>query len=166
MNEKMEQIKEMSKMQEYFQGLVQAGIIPQEPMNYDASSMKIYITYLENRIAELEDKIESGRLVELPCKVGDTVYGVGFTDCQESHTTDEKEKRKIFNTCSTMNGRCDKCKYSIPAIHKFVCTQIQLCTDDYTLVVGAKCENYRFENVFTTQESAEARLKELQEGKK
>ena len=26
------------------------------------------------RLAELEDKIENGTLVELPCKVGDTIY--------------------------------------------------------------------------------------------
>lgn len=26
------------------------------------------------RLRELEDKIEAGKLVELPCKVGDTVY--------------------------------------------------------------------------------------------
>ena len=28
------------------------------------------------RLAELEDKIENGQLLELPCKVGDTVYKV------------------------------------------------------------------------------------------
>ena len=27
-----------------------------------------------NRLAELEDKLEQGTLIELPCKVGDTVY--------------------------------------------------------------------------------------------
>ena len=27
-----------------------------------------------NRLGQLEDKIEEGKLVELPCKVGDTVY--------------------------------------------------------------------------------------------
>ena len=27
-----------------------------------------------NRLAELEDKIEDGTLIELPCKIGDTVY--------------------------------------------------------------------------------------------
>lgn len=31
---------------------------------------------LLNRLAELEDKIESVTLVELPCKVGDTIYEV------------------------------------------------------------------------------------------
>lgn len=29
---------------------------------------------LYNRLADLEDKIENGTLVELPCKIGDTVY--------------------------------------------------------------------------------------------
>lgn len=31
---------------------------------------------LLNRLAELEDKIENGTLVELPCKVGDIIYEV------------------------------------------------------------------------------------------
>ena len=30
-----------------------------------------------NRLAELEDKIENGTLIELPCKVGDTIYYIG-----------------------------------------------------------------------------------------
>ena len=33
-------------------------------------------TEIYNRLAELEDKIEQGTLIELPCKVGDTVYKV------------------------------------------------------------------------------------------
>ena len=32
-------------------------------------------------IGEVEDKIESGQLVELPCKVGDTVYLPCLADC-------------------------------------------------------------------------------------
>lgn len=31
---------------------------------------------LIERLAELEDKIENGTLIELPCKVGDTVWGI------------------------------------------------------------------------------------------
>lgn len=33
-------------------------------------------TVILNRLADLEDKIESGKLVELPCKIGDTLYGI------------------------------------------------------------------------------------------
>ena len=29
-----------------------------------------------NRLTELEDKIENGTLIELPCKVGDTIYWI------------------------------------------------------------------------------------------
>ena len=36
-----------------------------------------------NRLAELEDKIENGTLIELPCKVGDTVFFVYETDNDE-----------------------------------------------------------------------------------
>lgn len=34
------------------------------------------------RLAELEDKLESGRLVEQPCKVGDTVWLVKYLTCK------------------------------------------------------------------------------------
>ena len=117
-------------------------------------------------LAELKEKLESGRLVELPCKVGDTVYGVGFTDCMRRHVSTDKEQRRIFNECVKMDADCKKCKYGIPAIKKFVCTQIQLCDDKYTYIVGKKYENYRPDDVFLTKEEAEARLKELQEEKK
>lgn len=37
-----------------------------------------------NRLAELEDKIEQGTLIELPCKVGDTVYQTNGVRIYES----------------------------------------------------------------------------------
>ena len=33
-------------------------------------------SYIYKRLHELEDKIEQGTLIELPCKVGDTVYEI------------------------------------------------------------------------------------------
>ena len=33
-------------------------------------------SYIYNRLSELEDKIEAGTLVELPCKVGDTAMAI------------------------------------------------------------------------------------------
>lgn len=41
------------KIKEYFQSLVKAGTIPQEPMNYDAETLKIYIDHLEAENAAL-----------------------------------------------------------------------------------------------------------------
>lgn len=38
---------------------------------------------LTTRLAELEDDLESGKMIRLPCKVGDTVYFVYETDKDE-----------------------------------------------------------------------------------
>ena len=123
---------------------------------------------LEAENAELRDRLS--RAVELPCKVGDKVYGVGFTDCEDSRTTDEKKKRQIFNVCMKMGGNCEKCKYRRPQIEEFVCTHIQLgdcgIEGKSILIVGDRNENYTENNVFTTSEAAEARLKELKGEKK
>ena len=69
----------MSKIEEFFEKAVAAGIIPQIPMNYDAVCYKIYTGYLENKIdelaaenAELRARLECS--IEFPCKVGDTIY--------------------------------------------------------------------------------------------
>ena len=35
------------------------------------------------KLQELEDKIEQGTLIELPCKVGDTVYWLFTTNIQQ-----------------------------------------------------------------------------------
>ena len=113
--------------------------------------------------AALRERLE--RAMELPCKVGDKVYGVGFTDCEDGHTTDEKKKRQIFNVCMKMGGNCEKCKYRRPQIEEFVCTHIQLgdcgIYGQSVLIVGDRNENYTENNVFTTREAAEVRLAEL-----
>lgn len=43
---------------------------------YDYNATTPPIKILLDRLAELEDKIENGTLVELPCKVGDIIYEV------------------------------------------------------------------------------------------
>lgn len=43
---------------------------------YDYNATTPPIKTLLDRLAELEDKIEEGTLVDLPCKVGDTIYEV------------------------------------------------------------------------------------------
>lgn len=67
----------MSRIKEFFQILVKAGAIPQEPMNYDAATLKIYIDHLESENAALRERLE--KAVELPCKIGDRFYVVN--DC-------------------------------------------------------------------------------------
>ena len=54
----------MSKIKEYFENLVKNGIIPQEPGNYDAATMKIYIDHLESENASLRERLN--KVIELP----------------------------------------------------------------------------------------------------
>lgn len=46
-----------------------------------------YFGLLHQRLAELEDKIENGTLVELPCKVGDKVYYLSGKTIREEVVT-------------------------------------------------------------------------------
>lgn len=66
----------MSKIKEFFQSLVKAGTILQEPMNYDAATLKIYIDHLEAENAALRKQISE--MVMPPCTLGDTLYLVSF----------------------------------------------------------------------------------------
>lgn len=50
---------------------------------------------LQDRLAELEDKIEQGTLIELPCKVGDIMYQV-FHPSQAEPFPFEVEKIRVI----------------------------------------------------------------------
>ena len=61
----------MSRIEEFFEKAVAAGIIPQIPMNYDAVAYKICTGYLENKTDELtaknaELRARLDKAVELP----------------------------------------------------------------------------------------------------
>ena len=64
------------KIKEFFQNLVKAGTIPQEPMNYDAETLKIYIDHLEAENAALRKQISE--MIMPPCTLGDTLYITSF----------------------------------------------------------------------------------------
>lgn len=49
---------------------------------------------LYNRLAELEDDIESGKLIRLPCKVGDTVW---FINAYNKDIVEAVVTRIVFN---------------------------------------------------------------------
>ena len=65
------------KIKEFFQSLVKAGTIPQEPMNYDAATLKIYIDHLEAENTALRKQISE--MIMPPCTLGDTLYIVACT---------------------------------------------------------------------------------------
>ena len=91
-----------------------------------------------DRLAELEDKIENGTLVETPCKVGDTVYFDTYRHGESIGVQPHKVERVevVFRTERTFGN------------------------------VGADIPEWQFgKSVFLTKSEAEARLKELKEEK-
>ena len=69
----MEKYKRLTIKDEKTVGL-RGGLVNQKQDAFDVCADAFNVAV--NRLAELEDKIENGTLVELPCKVGDTVYFV------------------------------------------------------------------------------------------
>ena len=92
-----------------------------------------------DRLAELEDKIEQGTLIELPCKVGDTVYWLFTTNIQqeiyECYVTEYIYNKKGLDICLSKK-----------------------CLNGYAYFTLKDIGN----TVFLTREEAEKRLKELQ----
>lgn len=96
-----------------------------------------------NRLAELEDKLESGLILEMPCKVGDTLYYVEYFCC--------------YKGCSsTAQQSCCGCKEMLERERnneKYVISEKKFTLRDLPLIG---------EKYFTDKSQAEAKLKELQ----
>ena len=95
------------------------------------------IERIGKRLAELEDKIEKGKLIELPCKVGDTVYEV-FKD----HIPPFIKETKIEKIVITAKG-----------------LRLRLARNSFYETAVSSIGK----TVFLTREEAEKRLKEMQE---
>lgn len=94
-----------------------------------------------DRLAELEDNMENGTLIELPCKIGDTIWVVdeswGHREDGTWGSTSEMHEGKVYSF--TYYGAC---------LH---------VEDDFT----SNCYLWG-EDAFPTREEAEKRLSELQ----
>lgn len=105
---------------------------------------------LYSRLAKLEDKIESGQLVELPCKYGDTVY----KPCVEQNRVLVGEVARISYDKQVgfeeifMTADCGEMDKDLPWQEQVLGFSFNPFTDWNVLVFG-------------TYEQAEARLKEL-----
>jgi hypothetical protein len=88
-----------------------------------------------NRLAELENKIEQGTLIELPCKVGDTVYAV---------------KKKALRT------HWDEHRYIVDDWDEW-----KVCELPFSLTLW-ECGGILGKDYYLTREEAEKRLLELQ----
>lgn len=96
---------------------------------------------INNRLAELEDDLESGKMIRLPCTIGDTVYVI-----------DEME-----NSCGEIVCReVESCIVKqISIFDSFVCFGL-VYTDGIIRISP-------IEEIYTTKAEAEAKLKELKE---
>ena len=91
-------------------------------------------------------------IIELPCRVGDTVYCVG-TECLADRNGVKCEKWKAENPSSD----CDECLLD----RKYVVFQIQVSPHLIGNIVFNQNENFVFgKTVFLTREEAERALKE------
>lgn len=98
---------------------------------------------MKNRLAELEDKIMDGTLVELPCKVGDKVWILGYNE--------DSDKLEIFEDtiCEILVRYFSDIKVKKIRVSKFG-------------VVGSFYFDELNREWFLTKAEAEAKLKELQ----
>ena len=108
------------------------------------SKGKITISDLIDRLYDLEDKIENGTLVELPCKVGDTVYFIEYF-CNANGCSNDKQT--ICCGCSEMLERERKKQTYVISEKKFRLGDLSKIN----------------KTLYITKKAAEARLKELQE---
>lgn len=112
---------------------------------------------LYTRLGELEDKLESGELLELPCKVGDTVWVIDYDGAVISYICVGGNSSFLFLSPTVyagkdMNTPEELCDYYVD------CYMEDGTDTDIVIFPRSKC--------FTDKAQAEARLKELQEGKK
>ena len=109
------------------------------------------------RLAELEDKIENGTLVELPCKVGDTVYAISESRIEECCC------RSIFIDIENNVETDHHCDYECKGC------PFNSWGQDYSGEYSCQGEYgvwlFKFEDfgktVFLTKAEAEAKLREL-----
>ena len=92
-----------------------------------------HLGIIREKLARLEDLEEQGRLIELPCKIGDTVYGI----------------RRFHGDRIVKAGTVSEMFYN---------QNMKLI-----IVIKNLCRGFWGENIFGTKEEAEAALKEVEE---
>jgi hypothetical protein len=100
-----------------------------------------------DKLAEYEDLEEQGRLIKLPCKVGDTVYVNGVLGCGEA------ERYRVIRVDYHSTLGTGRNEFYIEAL---------LCADPDSSI--AFYDKQFGKTVFLTKAEAEAKLKELRGG--
>lgn len=103
----------------------------------------LYIKDVLEKLADYEDLEEQGRLIKLPCKVGDTIYAVG-------EIVKEYKVISVSYHSNKPTNRSEFCIETLPV--------------NGSRVVTAFYDKEFGKNVFLTKSEAEAKLKELRGG--
>ncbi len=101
------------------------------------------ILKLATKLKEYEDLWEQGRLIKLPCKVGDTVYVIHYID-------------RHYVICSHVISKFVIMPYRFP--------RVQIYFEKENGFISSDFEGQVNENLFLTKVEAEAKLKELRGG--
>ena len=86
----------MTEIKEFFQNLVESDVVSQEPTNYDAATLKIYIAHLEAENAELHEKLSNSIDTEQIAK-----YLAEKFDCPCNFSPIDEE---MFEFCEECNS--------------------------------------------------------------
>ena len=112
-----------------------------------------------DKLAEYETAEEEGRLVVLPCKVGDTVYVIAPNHkiCESKHDCDEYDYENYLVSW------CEKyCPYGYKGtgVIKDIVSHIEIRNDGICYCT-TNCGYLYDDKVFSTREEAEKALKEM-----
>jgi hypothetical protein len=100
------------------------------------------ILKVAEKLKQYEDLEEQGRLLRLPCKVGDTVYVIHYID-------------RRYVICSHVISKFVIMPYRFPRVQIYFEKENGFITSDFEGQVN--------ENLFLTREEAEAKLAEMEE---
>lgn len=91
------------KIKKWFRSIVEEGKIQQEPMNYDAATLKIYIDHLEKENAELRERLEKAVSKEQIAKYLAEIFG---NPCNFSPI--DEEMYEFCDSCAMNDVDCWK----------------------------------------------------------
>lgn len=100
-----------------------------------------------------------------PCKIGDTVYVIGFYKCGYDGDKFKENKKDKFAMCLNGSGLCcDACKYGEPKIETIICEEIRI-TKDGIMVVDESGEPLPLDILAFSEEEANETLEQLKRKK-
>ena len=147
----------MTGTKEFFQNLVADGVVSQEPVNYDAATLKMYIAHLEAENAELKSSLTHAN--EECLKWHERAQNL-LKDSGGSISEYEKKISDLQAENAELRARLEKAVEEVDKVKKIIDPTM------YTSFCGFVvrwCTLVEHKELYGTQEAAESKLKELKE---